>query len=65
MGKAVLPRMSADPANRPKGPVAVKDEIRRLARETDLSIRKIKKALSADVSRGVVGSVVKDVRSKG
>jgi DNA invertase Pin-like site-specific DNA recombinase len=47
----------------PATPDAVKDEIRRLARETDLSIRKIKKALSADVSRGVVGRVVKDVRS--
>jgi rRNA-processing protein FCF1 len=48
---------------RPATPDMVKDEIRRLARETDLSIRKIKKALSADVSRGVVGRVVKDVRS--
>ena len=61
--------MSADPANRPKDPDAVKDEIRRLARETDLSIRNIKKALkeirNEDVSRGLVGRVVKDVRSKG
>jgi len=50
---------------RPATPDMVKDEIRRLARETDLSIRKIKKALSADVSRGVVGRVVKKVRSEG
>jgi len=50
---------------RPATPDMVKDEIRQLARETDLSIRKIKKALSADVSRGVVGRVVKDVRSSG
>jgi len=50
---------------RPATPDAVEEQIRRLACETDLSIRKIKKALSADVSRGVVGRVVKEVRSSG
>jgi DNA invertase Pin-like site-specific DNA recombinase len=53
---------------RPATPDAVKDEIRRLARETDLSIRTIRAELesgplSAEVSRGVVGRVVKKVRS--
>ncbi|NBC30022.1 MAG: recombinase family protein [Spirochaetes bacterium] len=52
---------------RPATPDAVKDEIRRLARETNLSIRKIQAELesgplSAEVSRGVVGRVVKTVR---
>jgi DNA invertase Pin-like site-specific DNA recombinase len=50
---------------RPPTSDAAVQEIERLARETDLSIRKIKKALSADVSRGVVGRVVKEVRSSG
>jgi len=55
---------------RPATPDAVKGEIRRLARETDLSIRKIKAELesgplAAEVSRGVVGRVVKKVRSAG
>lgn len=44
-------------------------EIERLAEKTDLSICKIKKALKEthdeDVSRGVVGRVVKEVRSEG
>lgn len=38
-------------------------EIERLARETDLSVRKIKAQVEASVSRGVVGRVVKRVRS--
>jgi hypothetical protein len=55
---------------RPATPDLVKEEIRRLARETDLSIRKIKAELesgplAAEVSRGVVGRVVKKVRSAG
>ena len=53
---------------RPATPEAAVQEIERLARETGLSIRKIKAELaegplSADVSRGVVGRVVKEVRS--
>lgn len=55
---------------RPPTPDAAIQEIERLARETDLSIRKIKAQLSAgplsaDVSRGVVGRVVKEIRSAG
>ena len=53
---------------RPPTPDETIQEIERLAGETDLSIRKIKKALkktlSKDVSRGVVGRVVKEVRSE-
>lgn len=48
---------------RPPTPEPIIEEIRTLARETDLSIRKIKARLSEDVSRGVVGRVVKEVRS--
>ena len=48
---------------RPATPDEAVQEIERLARETELSIRKTKKELSADVSRGVVGRVVKKVRS--
>ena len=48
---------------RPATPAAVIEEIKHLARNTELSIRKIKKTISADVSRGVVGRVVKEVRS--
>jgi len=54
---------------RPPTPDKTIQEIERLAEETDLSIRKIKKALKEapdeDVSRGVVGRVVKEVRSEG
>jgi DNA invertase Pin-like site-specific DNA recombinase len=54
---------------RPPTPDETIQEIKRLAGETDLSIRKIKKALKEtrdeDVSRGVVGRVVKEVRSEG
>lgn len=53
---------------RPPTPDETIQEIERLAEETDLSIRKIKKALeetrNEDVSRGVVGRVVKEVRSE-
>lgn len=48
---------------RPSTPNAVVEEIERLARETDLSIRKIKAQLKANVSRGVVGRVVKEARA--
>lgn len=54
---------------RPPTPDETIQEIKRLAGETDLSIRKIKKALKEtrreDISRGVVGRVVKEVRSEG
>ena len=48
---------------RPATPPEVIAEIEQLASETDLSVRKIKERLDADVSRGVVGRVVKRVRS--
>ena len=48
---------------RPSTPVAVTGEIERLARETELSIRQIQDALSVGVGRGVVGQIVKGVRS--
>jgi len=52
---------------RPPTPDETIQEIERLAVETDLSIRKIKQMLKQthheDVSRGVVGRVVKEVRS--
>ena len=48
---------------RPATPDTAVQEIERLAREPDLSIRKIKARLEEDVSRGVVGRVVKKVRS--
>jgi len=54
---------------RPPTPDETIQEIERLAGDTDLSIRKIKKALketrNEDVSRGVVGRVVKEMRSEG
>ena len=54
---------------RPPTPDETTQEIERPAEETDLSIRKIKKALKEtrdeDVSRGLVGRVVKEVRSEG
>jgi DNA invertase Pin-like site-specific DNA recombinase len=55
---------------RPATPDPIKEEIRRLARETDLSIRGIKTELlsgplSVEVSRGVVGRIVKEARSAG
>ena len=53
---------------RPPMPHETIQETERLAGETDLSIRKIKKTLketrNEDVSRGVVGRVVKEVRSE-
>ena len=53
---------------RPATPEATVEEIKRLAEETELSIRGIKAelargSLSIDVSRGVVGRIVKEVRS--
>lgn len=48
---------------RPATPDAAVQEVERLARGTDLSIRKIKAQLSEEVSRGVVGRIVKEVRS--
>ena len=47
----------------PATPDAAVREIEQLVRETDLSIRKIKAQLSADASRGVIGRVVKRVRT--
>ena len=54
---------------RPPTPDETTQEIERPAEETDLPIRKIKKALketrNEDVSRGLVGRVVKEARSEG
>ena len=54
---------------RPPMPYETIQEIERLAGETDPSIRKIKKMLKEtrkeEVSRGVVGRVVKEVHSEG
>ena len=48
---------------RPPTPAAVTREVERLARETELSIRQIQEALPVSVGRGVVGQIVKGVRS--
>jgi DNA invertase Pin-like site-specific DNA recombinase len=49
---------------RPSTPDAAIAKLEQVAEETDLSLRKIKARLDADVSRGVVGRVVKRVRSQ-
>jgi len=48
---------------RPRTPARVIEEVERFAAETDLSIREIVRELDGGASRGVVGRVVKRVRT--
>jgi len=48
---------------RPRTPESFIAQIERLAKTTDLSVRKIHDKMNAKVSRGIVGDIVKRVRS--
>lgn len=49
---------------RPKTPPAVVTHVEVLAKTTDLSVREIHQQLDAKIGRGVVGDIVKRVRTR-